>query len=123
MPETLSVFNVLTAVDVALFTLFLAGFVRARHLRSLSSDPSKAFMTFESSIERVYPGLPVGHTLREALEMVKSEGVEVNWDLVFASLTGYEARRFGGVESGQQKNAEVLKLARKVNGRRKWWRP
>ena len=121
MFEGLLNFDGLATVDVALAAVFMAGVVRLRMLSRVSSDPTKAFAQLERSITKAYPSLPVGYTFREVLEKLRPEEVRIEWSRVYQALEGYERSRYGGEESRKADNGEVIRLARVLNGRRKWW--
>lgn len=123
MLEGLLNFDALATIDVVLAGLFLAGIIRLRILSRISSDPTKAFAQLEQSIGKAYPELPIGYTFREVLERVKHEEVKLDWPRLYGALEGYERSRYGGEKGGQDDNREVLRLARTLNRRKKWWNP
>ena len=122
MFEGLLNFEGLATIDVALAAFFIAGMVRMRMLSRISSDPTKAFAQLERSIAGAFPGLPVGYTFREVLEKLRHQEVRIDWSRVYEALEGYERSRYGGERNRQSDNGEVIKLARVLNGRRKWWK-
>ena len=114
--------DIIAAMDALLLAAFVVGALVLRRMSLRSGDPARAFAELESSIGKAYPSLPVGYTFREALEKMKSEGFAVNWDRVYGALEGYERSRFGGEAVGGEINSEVLRLARAVARRRRWWK-
>ena len=80
-------------------------------------DMQGAFLDLDHSITRFVPDLPTGFTWGEAMERLKTAGVNVDWPKMDSSLERYEAYRYGGKELPQGGEEEVIRLSMKIRRR------
>ena len=81
------------------------------------NDVGDAFSFLNRTIEKYVPDLPAGYTWGEAMERLKGFGVQVNWQKVESTLSGYEAFRYGGREMPQGTGDEVVLLSTQIRRR------
>jgi len=124
MPLDLLALNLLIPLDILIYLSLILGVFKARRGAATPrvEDPVLAFALLEKSLQKAFPDLPEGFTLREALSLAERLRLKVDWGRVQLALERYEAFRYGGATLPEQVHEEVLRLAAilprgvKVNG-------
>jgi len=122
--EDLLALNLLIPLDILVYLSLILGVfeMRRRAAKPRVEDPLLAFALLEKSLQKAFPHLPAGFTLREALSFAERLRLKVDWGRVQLALERYEAFRYGGATLPEQVHEEVLRLAAilprgvKVNG-------
>ena len=122
--EDLLALNLLIPLDILVYLSLILGVfeMRRREAKPRVEDPLLAFALLEKSLQKAFPDLPAGFTLREALSFAERLRLKVDWGRVQLALERYEAFRYGGATLPEQVHEEVLRLAAilprgvKVNG-------
>ena len=122
--EDLLALNLLIPLDILVYLSLILGVfeMRRREAKQRVEDPLLAFALLEKSLQKAFPDLPAGFTLREALSFAERLRLKVDWGRVQLALERYEAFRYGGATLPEQVHEEVLRLAAilprgvKVNG-------
>ena len=122
--EDLLALNLLIPLDILVYLSLILGVfeMRRRSAKPRVEDPLLAFALLEKSLQKAFPDLPAGFTLREALSFAERLRLKVDWGRVQLALERYEAFRYGGATLPEQVHEEVLRLAAilprgvKVNG-------
>ncbi|TLY15048.1 MAG: hypothetical protein E6K86_07045 [Thaumarchaeota archaeon] len=117
--------NLLIPLDILIYLSLILGVFKARSREATPrvEDPVLAFALLEKSLQKAFPDLPEGFTLREALSLAERLRLKVDWGRVQLALERYEAFRYGGATLPEKVQDEVLRLAAilprgvKVNGR------
>src|SRR5438445_12244113 len=117
--------NLLIPLDILIYLSLILGVFKARSREATPrvEDPVLAFALLEKSLQKAFPDLPEGFTLREALSFAERLRLKVDWGRVQLALERYEAFRYGGAPLPEQAQDQVLRLAAilprgvKVNGR------
>ncbi len=125
MPLDLLALNLLIPLDILIYLSLILGVFKARRGAATPrvEDPVLAFALLEKSLQKAFPDLPAGFTLREALSLAERLRLKVDWGRVQLALERYEAFRYGGATLPEKVQDEVLRLAAilprgvKVNGR------
>ena len=122
--EDLLALNLLIPLDILVYLSLILGVfeMRRRAAKPRVEDPLLSFALLEKSLQKAFPHLPAGFTLREALSFAERLRLKVDWGRVQLALERYEAFRYGGATLPEQVHEEVLRLAAilprgvKVNG-------
>ena len=125
MPLDLLALNLLIPLDILVYLSLIIGVLKARRGAATPGveDPVLAFALLEKSLQKAFPDLPAGFTLREALSLAERLRLKVDWGRVQLALERYEAFKYGGATLPEKVQDEVLRLAAilprgvKVNGR------
>jgi hypothetical protein len=104
--------NLLIPLDVLIYLSLILGVFKSRRRAATPrvDDPALAFALLERSLQRAFPDLPPGFTLREALSLAERLRLKVDWGRVQLALERYEAFRYGGATLPEKVQEEVLKL-------------
>ena len=113
MPLDLLALNLLIPLDILVYLSLILGVfeMRRREAKQRVEDPLLAFALLEKSLQKAFPDLPAGFTLREALSFAERLRLKVDWGRVQLALERYEAFRYGGATLPEQVQEEVLRLA------------
>ena len=111
--EDLLALNLLIPLDVVIYLFLIIGvFLTWRRAgKPRIEDPVLAFALLEKSLQKAFPDLPAGFTLREALSLAERLRLKVDWGRVQLALERYEAFRYGGATLPEKVQEEVLRLA------------
>src|SRR3989475_4877930 len=98
MPLDLLALNLLIPLDILIYLSLILGVFKARRGAATPrvEDPVLAFALLEKSLQKAFPDLPAGFTLREALSFAERLRLKVDWGRVQLALERYEAFRYGG---------------------------
>src|SRR3989475_12217844 len=98
MPLDLLAPNLLIPLDILIYLSLILGVFKARRGAATPrvEDPVLAFALLEKSLQKAFPDLPEGFTLREALSLAERLRLKVDWGRVQLALERYEAFRYGG---------------------------
>src|SRR2546426_3523683 len=90
--------NLLIPLDILIYLSLILGVFKARSREATPrvEDPVLAFALLEKSLQKAFPDLPEGFTLREALSLAERLRLKVDWGRVQLALERYEAFRYGG---------------------------
>src|SRR5437879_10187997 len=117
--------NLLIPLDILIYLSLILGVFKARSREATPrvEDPVLAFALLEKSLQKAFPDLPEGFTLREALSLAERLRLKVDWGRVQLALERYEAFRYGGATLPEEVQDEVLRMeaivrqgAKDVNG-------
>jgi hypothetical protein len=105
--------NLLIPLDVVIYLSLILGVFKStrRAATPRVEDPVLAFALLERSLQKAFPDLPPGFTLREALSLAERLRLKVDWGRVQLALERYEAFRYGGATLPEKVQEEVLRLA------------
>jgi len=112
--DDLLALNLLIPLDILIYLSLILGVFKARRIRAAMpriKDPVLAFALLEKSLQKAFPDLPAGFTLREALSLAERLRLKVDWGRVQLALERYEAFRYGGATLPEKVQEEVLRLA------------
>ena len=108
----------MVVLDCAVFALFVGAIFALRRIRPpVVQDIQGAFQNLDVSIAKFVPDMPPGFTWGEAVERLKSAGVDVDWPKLETSLASYEAFRYGGGQMPKGGEDEVVRLSMKIRRR------
>src|SRR2546428_2871670 len=96
--EDLLALNLLIPLNIIVYLSLILGVfeMRRRAAKPRVEDPLLAFALLEKSLQKAFPDLPAGFTLREALSFAERLRLKVDWGRVQLALERYEAFRYGG---------------------------
>src|SRR2546427_6869051 len=125
MPLDLLAPNLLIPLDILIYLSLILGVFKARRGAATPrvEDPVLAFALLEKSLQKAFPDLPEGFTLREALSLAERLRLKVDWGRVQLALERYEAFRYGGGtpsgkgQGGGVRVAGILPPGGEVKGR------
>jgi len=107
----------LLLANVVVYSTLLAGLIQARRrARRGAATLDAAFRQLEVVLQKRFPDLPEGHTLREALFRAKSLEPDVRWEPIERSLRDYEEHRYGDRMVSQVPDPELTKLTNELRG-------
>ena len=110
--EDILTLNVLVPLDIIIYASLILGVSQSkRKTQPRVEDPVLAFELLEKSLEKAFPELPPGFTLREALSRAERLNLNVDWNRIQLALGRYEAFRYGGEALPGKVQEEVLRLA------------
>ena len=112
----------LLAANIVVYAAILIGFLTGRKVTPSGTSLAQAFPILEKALARAFPEMGAGYTWKEAIAMIKSSKprvLEVDWSDLDKTTKLYEAFRYGGVDCGNADPRTVLKLAQKLQRRRK----
>jgi hypothetical protein len=106
----------LILVNVAVYASIGVGVIHGRRRQKIirPAGADTAFNQLESALNKRFPDLPQGFTMREGLSRAKSLEPDLSWDRIQRSLEGYEAYRYGGDQAPSGEQPELAKLIRKL---------
>lgn len=84
-------------------------------------DPAsldEAFREIELALEKRFPDLPEGFTLKEGLSRARTTEPGLRWDDIDAALGAYEAHRYGDLPVSQAPQPELKRLIIELGGSR-----
>src|SRR2546425_8519804 len=105
--------NLLIPLDILIYLSLILGVFKARSREATPrvEDPVLAFALLEKSLQKAFPDLPEGFTLREALSLAERLRLKVDWGRVQLALERYEAFRYGGATPSGEGHGEGLRPA------------
>ncbi|HUI00909.1 MAG TPA: DUF4129 domain-containing protein [Nitrososphaerales archaeon] len=105
---------VLLALDALLYFTLASALLSRRGRRVNAKNLAEAFKALEAALKQAVPDLPDGFTWGEALERLRSAGVET--DGMENALKGYERYRYGGRPLPDVDYHEVVMVANLLGG-------
>ena len=106
----------LIPVNVVVYASIAVGVIQGRRRRATvrPAGADSTFIQLESALNKRFPDLPEGFTIREGLSRARSLEPDLGWDRIEKSLEGYEAYRYGGDLAPSGEQPELVKLIRKL---------
>lgn len=109
--------ELLLAFNVVVYATLGFGLVRLRRKgRETPGSVEAAFRQIEAALERRFPDLPEGYTMREGLSRARTLDLDVRWDSIEAALDEYEGHRYGDLPISHPPGPELRKLANDLRG-------
>jgi len=107
--------ELLLFANVLVYSSIIVGLVQWRR-RPVSGpvDLNAMFRQLEPALERRFPDLPEGYTIREGLSRARSLGLDLRWEKIENALEGYEAYRYGDGSLPSSAQPELEKLVRRL---------